>query len=59
MVAAYKDAGDPKQIFGSGFHIGGTKYMTVKAEDRSVYGKKVSQCPSHASSPNAKSTAML
>lgn len=24
-----------------GFHIGGVKYITIKSDDRSVYGKKV------------------
>ena len=24
-----------------GFHVGGMKYMTIKTDDRSVYGKKV------------------
>ena len=24
-----------------GFHVGGSKYMTIRTDDRSVYGKKV------------------
>ena len=39
IIACYKDSG---KAFGSGFHIAGTKYMTIKADDRSLYGKQVS-----------------
>ena len=30
-------------MFETGFKVGGDKYFTLKADDRSVYGKKVSQ----------------
>ena len=39
IVASYKDP--DKSIFGTGFHVGGEKYVTIKADDRSLYGKKV------------------
>lgn len=40
-VIASIDEKPPKKIFGSGFKIAGEKYLTIHAEDRSVYGKKV------------------
>ena len=42
VVAAYKDTTDPKKVWGTGLHIAGEKYVTLKADDRSLYGKKVS-----------------
>ena len=41
IVANYKDTAEPKKIFGTGIHIAGDKYVTIKADDRSLYGKKV------------------
>lgn len=41
VVAAYKDNQDIKSIQGSGFYIAGEKYITLRADDRSLYGKKV------------------
>ena len=32
---------DPSNAFSSGIHIAGVKYMTIKADGRSLYGKKV------------------
>jgi hypothetical protein len=43
VVAAYKDTADPKKVWGTGLHIAGHKYVTLKADDRSLYGKKVSR----------------
>ena len=40
MIASYSDTGETKSIQMGGFHIGGLKYMTVKTDDRSVYGRK-------------------
>jgi len=40
VVAAYKDTADPKKVWGTGLHIAGEKYVTLKADDRSLYGKK-------------------
>ena len=45
IVAAYKDTADPKKVWGTGIHIAGEKYVTLKADDRSLYGKKVSNKP--------------
>ena len=44
VVAAYKDRGDAngvKQVQSSGLHIAGERFVVLKADDRSVYGKKV------------------
>lgn len=41
VVAAFKETTEPKKVFGTGLHIAGQKYVTLKAEDRSLYGKKV------------------
>jgi hypothetical protein len=41
VVAAYKDTADPKKVWATGLHIAGQKYVTLKADDRSLYGKKV------------------
>jgi len=37
VAACYKDSG---KAFASGFHIAGIKYLTIKADDRSLYGKQ-------------------
>lgn len=37
VIACYKDNA---KAFSSGFHIAGTKYLTIKADDRSLYGKQ-------------------
>jgi len=37
VVACYKDNA---KAFSSGFHVGGTKYLTIKADERSLYGKQ-------------------
>lgn len=44
VVAAYKDPGKDgvKQVQASGLHIAGERFVVLKADDRSVYGKKVS-----------------
>ncbi|KAL2046675.1 hypothetical protein ABVK25_011647 [Lepraria finkii] len=39
VLASYKQT-EPKKIFETGFKIAGDKYFTLKADDRSVYGKK-------------------
>jgi len=41
-VAAYKDTGDVKKVQSDGLRIGGERYVVIKADDRSLYGKKVS-----------------
>ncbi|KAF2487611.1 profilin [Neohortaea acidophila] len=43
VVAAYKDKGDAqgvKQVQSSGLHIAGERFVVLKADDRSIYGKK-------------------
>ena len=45
VVTAYKDKGSDagvKQVQSTGLHIGGERFVVLKADDRSVYGKKVS-----------------
>ena len=42
VVAAYKDSGDVKQVQSTGLHIAGERFIVIKADDRSIYGKKVS-----------------
>jgi len=37
LVAAFKDA---TAIRSSGFQIGDVRYVTIRADDRSIYGKK-------------------
>ncbi|EKG20276.1 Profilin/allergen [Macrophomina phaseolina MS6] len=43
IVSAYKDKGDAngiKQVQSTGLHIAGDKYVVLKADERSLYGKK-------------------
>jgi len=40
VVAAYKDSGDVKQVQSTGLHIAGERFVVIKADDRSLYGKK-------------------
>ena len=42
VVTAYKDSGDVKQVQSTGLHIAGERFIVIKADDRSIYGKKVS-----------------
>merc|ERR1711916_43119 len=37
LAQAFNDASG---IFSNGIHCGGVKYMTIKADNRSIYGKK-------------------
>ena len=41
VVSAYKDTGDVKKVQSAGLHIAGDRYVVIKADDRSLYGKKV------------------
>ena len=54
MVASYKDTAEAKKVDerthvkkvqSEGFHIGASRYVTIKADDRSLYGKKVCSEP--------------
>lgn len=40
VVAAYTDKGEVKNVQSVGFHVSGCRYVTIKADDRSLYGKK-------------------
>ncbi|KAF2457995.1 profilin-A [Lineolata rhizophorae] len=43
IVAAYKDKGDEnglKQVQQTGLHVGGERFVVLKADERSLYGKK-------------------
>lgn len=44
VVAAYADKGKDgvKQVQSSGLHVAGERFVVIKADDRSIYGKKVS-----------------
>ena len=41
IVSAYKDKADVKKIQSTGIHVAGERYVVIKADDRSIYGKKV------------------
>ena len=41
VVSAYADKADVKKVQSDGFHIAGHRYVTIKADERSLYGKKV------------------
>jgi hypothetical protein len=51
VVAAYKDPGTDgvKQVQSTGLHIAGERFIVIKADERSIYGKKVSANVSGAS----------
>jgi len=40
IVAAYADKATPKQVQTSGLHVAGDRFVVLKADDRSIYGKK-------------------
>jgi len=44
IVNAYKDKGDAngvKQVQSTGLHVAGERFVVLKADERSLYGKKV------------------
>jgi hypothetical protein len=41
VVKSYSDTGEFKAVQSTGFYIAGEKYITLRADDRSLYGKKV------------------
>ena len=41
MVAAYEDKGDVKAVQANGLHVANERYIVLKADDRSLYGRKV------------------
>ena len=45
VVAAFKDPGDAsgvKKVQSEGLHVAGERFVVLKADGRSLYGKKVS-----------------
>ncbi|KAG9842725.1 hypothetical protein KCU68_g8060, partial [Aureobasidium melanogenum] len=40
VVAAFKDTADVKKVQSTGLHVAGEKFIVLKADDRSLYGKK-------------------
>ncbi|KIX02828.1 uncharacterized protein Z518_08771 [Rhinocladiella mackenziei CBS 650.93] len=40
VVGAYKDTSQPKKVQSTGLHIAGQKYIVIKADETSLYGKK-------------------
>ncbi|KAG2161966.1 profilin [Aureobasidium pullulans] len=40
VVTAFKDTSDVKKVQSTGLHIAGEKFIVLKADDRSLYGKK-------------------
>ena len=40
MVAAYEDKKEVKQVQETGLRIAGERYVVIKADERSLYGKK-------------------
>ena len=42
IVESFSDKKDIKKVQSEGFYVGGTRYVTIKADDRSLYGKQVS-----------------
>ncbi|KAF1348831.1 profilin [Delphinella strobiligena] len=40
IVTAYQDKADVKQVQSTGLHVAGDRYVVIKADDRSLYGKK-------------------
>jgi profilin len=41
VVSSYSDKSTVKKVQSGGFHIAGSRYVTIKADERSLYGKKV------------------
>ena len=44
VVAAYEDKGDVKAVQANGLHVASERYIVLKADDRSLYGRKVHLC---------------
>jgi len=40
LVKAYGEDKQLQDLAGTGFHIGGVKYLTILSADRSIYGKQ-------------------
>jgi len=40
VVGAYKDTSAPKKVQSTGLHIAGEKYVVLRADETSLYGRK-------------------
>ncbi|KKY24114.1 putative profilin ii [Phaeomoniella chlamydospora] len=40
VVDAYKDNSQPKKVQSNGLHVAGERFVVLKADERSLYGKK-------------------
>ncbi|ERF76769.1 hypothetical protein EPUS_02308 [Endocarpon pusillum Z07020] len=40
VVTAYNDTNEPKAVQATGLHLAGEKYFVIKADEKSLYGKK-------------------
>lgn len=40
VVSAYNDTNDPKAVQATGLHLAGEKFFVIKADEKSLYGKK-------------------
>jgi len=40
VVGAYKDTSTPKKVQSTGLHIAGEKYVVLRADETSLYGRK-------------------
>lgn len=47
VVTAYADRADVKKVQSEGLHVAGERFVVLKADDRSLYGKKVGGAPRH------------
>lgn len=40
IIAAYNDKSDIKAVQSDGLHVGGERFVVLKSDDRSLYGKR-------------------
>jgi hypothetical protein len=45
IVGAYAEAKQADALWTDGLHIAGERYVVTKIDERSIYGRKVSQTP--------------
>ena len=41
IIAAYNDKAEVKAVQSNGLHVGGERFVVLKADERSLYGRKV------------------
>ncbi len=51
IVAAFADKSDVKAVQSNGFHVGNERFVVLKSDDRSLYGRKVSSLPCSFTEP--------